>query len=186
MFISVKGESTVIQGHVLDVARPALLAALRRYDPQLYLKWSYNKKRPGKGYWELRRKPELKSVREGRFLDTPNGRIFYPGDIYDMGDYTIIAPKYHETKEDCVKTFDTLGYHILDWVAKQDLWKYGFKGKDFVKESEYMAAKFEEKIDEDSDAERQYMLKDMRTQIRDFREYVLSGGNPYRLLDFWK
>lgn len=184
MQIKVNHESKLIQGDVLDVARGPLLAALKRYDQQLYLKWRPGK-RGEKGVWELRRKPDLKSAKEGRYLDTPKGRVFFPGDVYEFDGFTLVVPKYHETKADCVKTFDHLGYHILDWVAKQDLWKYGYMGKNFVSEADYKAAKFEEKIDEDSYNEKQYMLKDMRTQINDFREYVLAGGDPYRLLDFW-
>lgn len=184
-------EGNVIRGHVSDCALSPLLDALRRYDEQLYLKWNAgnSKKRAGRGFWELRRKPELKSVKETYELDTPKGFVGRQGDIYDLSAYglgTVLWPKYHETSGDCVKEFDTLGYHIVSWVAKQDLWKYGFKGKNFVKESEYQEAKFEEKIDEDSYNEKMYGLKQMKTQINDFRQYILDGGDPYRLLDFWK
>ncbi len=187
MSISVQREANIIQGHVLDVAKAPLVTALRHYDKQLYVTWNA-KKREGRGIWELRRKPELKSLREGRFLDTPRrGRQFFPGDIYDMGEYTITVPKYHENHvENHVKDFEYLSYEMVEWVAKHDLFEYGFRGKNAMHEAEYREAKFEEKIDEDADDERQYMLRQYKTQIRDFREYVLAGGDPYRLLDYWK
>lgn len=182
--VQVKGESKVIKGHVLDVAFSPLLAALKRYDEQLYLKWKPSK-RGELGVWQLRRKPELKTVTRGYSLETPRGLARVPGDIFEFDSYTISFPKYHETRHDVVKEFPRLDNRILDWVAKQDLWKYGHKGKDFATESAYQEAKFEEKVDEESYAEMQYMLKDMRTQIRDFREYILAGGDPYRLMDYW-
>jgi hypothetical protein len=184
--IQIKGESKLIQGHVMDVSRPALLAALKRYDQQLYLKWNA-KKQGGRGAWELRRRPELKSVKEGYYLEVPNkGKVGIPGDVFDMDGYTLVFPKYHESRADCVKTFEKLDYRILDWVAKQDLWQYGYKGKHFADEAQYKEAKFEEMIDDKADADRQYELKQMKTQINDFREYILAGGDPYRLLDYWK
>lgn len=180
-------ESNLIQGHVLDVSRAPLLAALRRYDPQLYIKWN-PKKRAGRGCWELRRKPEFKTVREGRFLETPKfGKVFFPGDVFEFDGYTLAVPKYHETNfENHVKDFEYLSYDMVKWVADHDLFKYGYKGKNAIQEAEYREAKYEEKIDEESYAEKMYGFKQMRTQISDFREYILAGGDPYRLLDFWK
>lgn len=178
-------ESQVVQGHVLDVARAPLLAALRRYDPLLYVQWN-PKKRGGRGCWELRRRPEFKSLQESRFLDTPRGRVFIPGDVYEVAEYTICVPKYHETHfENHVKDFDYLTYEMVEWLADHDLWDYGYKGKNVVKDAEYNEAKFDEKIDNDAAEERSYMIKQHRTEFNDFREYVLAGGNPYRLMDYW-
>lgn len=187
--LKVNHESRLVQGHVLDVAKKPLLEALRRYDVQLYVKWN-PKKLQGHGCWELRRKPEMKTVREGRFLDTPyRGRVFFPGDIHDLGDFTIVEPKYHETSfENHVKDFTHLSYGMVGWIAAHDLWtmdQCGFKGKNFTKEAEYREAKYEEKIDEDADADKQYMIKQHRTQFNDFRSYINTGGNPYRLMDYW-
>lgn len=183
--LSISNESRQIKGHVLDCALQPILGDLKRYDAQLYLKWN-SKKNKGRGAWELRRKPELKTVKEGYSLETPKGRVLFPGDVHPMEDCTIVVPKYHESAADCVKTFDYLDYRVVEWVAEHDLWKFGHKGKDFAKESDYLAAKYEEKIDEESYAEKAYGLKQMKTQINDFRQYILGGGDPYRLLDFWK
>lgn len=182
MNISVKNEGRLITGHVLDVAKAPLEEALQRYDTQLYLKWNSKKTK-----WELRRRPEFKSVRVGRYLDTPKkGRVFFPGDVYEFDGFTLAVPKYHETSADCIKTLDRLDYSLVEWVAKQDLWQYGFKGKEFARESEYQEAKYEEKIDEESYAEKVYGFKQMRTQIQDFKQYIADGNNPYRLIDYWK
>ncbi len=180
-------ETLLIQGHVLDVAREPLLAALRSYDPQLYVKWN-PKKRGGQGMWELRRKPEYKTLRAGRYLDTHHkGRVYVPGDVFEMEDGTTLAvPKYHETSaENHVKDFEKLTYEMVTWVAKHDLWNYGFRGKNAMHESEYMENQYLNKVEDDAHAERQYMIKQHRTEFNEFREYVLSGGDPHRLMDFW-
>lgn len=178
-------EGNLVQGHVMDVSLAPLEAALKRYDQQLYLHWNPKKLR-GRGVWELRRKPEFKTIRESRVVESPKGNVFIKGDIFDFGDHTIVYPKYHENHfENHVKDFYRLDYRILDWVKSKDLWDYGFRGKNTMKEAEYREAKYEEKIDEDADAERQYMIKQHRTQFNDFREYILAGGDPARLMDYW-
>jgi hypothetical protein len=181
----IQGESKLIQGHVLDVARPPLVAALRRYDPQLYVSWN-PKKRSGRGVWELRRKPEFKSVREGRYVDAPTkGRVFIPGDIFEFDDFTISIPKYHENHaENHVKDFEYLTYDMVSWVAKHDLFAYGYKGRNALAEAEYREAQYLDKVEKDADEERQYLIKDNKTAFNDFREYILAGGNPYRLVDY--
>lgn len=184
--ILISGASKTVSGHVLDVAKAPLLAALRRFDPQLYVKWN-PKKLAGQGCWELRRAPELKSAREGRFLDSPTrGRVFIPGDIFDMGDYTLCVPKPHETSmENHVKDFKYLTYDMLSWVSSHDLWSYGYRGKNAMQEAEYKEGQYLTRVEEAAVAERTYMIKQHRTQFNDFRSYISSGGNPARLLDYW-
>lgn len=169
---------------MLDCARAPLLATLKRYDPFLYLKWN-PKKRGGKGVWELRRAPEVKSVA----ISVPSDRHSVKsiqGDIYDLGPYSIVVPKYHEYDiENHIKDFECLGYHILGWLDQHDTWKYGFRGKYLTKEADYNEAKYMERIDEQADADRQYMAKQHKTLINDFREFILAGGNPYRIVDHW-
>ena len=53
----------ISQGHVLDVAKGPFERALKDYDPLLYVRWNPKKVR-GHGCWEIRRKPEMKGVRE--------------------------------------------------------------------------------------------------------------------------
>lgn len=183
--VKIDSASKIVRGHVLDVAQAPLLAALRRYDPQLYVKWNPKKNR-GVGAWELRRKPEYMTVKESRYLDTPRGRVLMAGDIYEFDGFTISVPKYHETNvENHVKDFDRLSYGMVEWLASHDLWKYGYKGKNTNSEAEYKEAKYLDKIDQDADDERQYMIKQHRTQFQDFAAYINAGGNPNRLLEYW-
>lgn len=186
MRIEVNSVSKIVQGHVLDVARGPLVAALRRYDPLLYIKWN-PKKRSGLGLWELRRRPEFKSAQRGRLLETPHrGKVFIPGDIFDLDEGTLIVPRYIENSfENHVKDFQRLDYGILNWVAKQDLWKFGYKGKNAMNEADYREGQYLTKIEDDAEAERAYMIKQHRTQFNDYRQYILSGGNPARLVDYW-
>lgn len=183
--VKVDSAGKIVKGHVLDVAQSPLLAALRCYDPQLYVKWN-SKKRGGIGCWELRRKPEFKSVLQGRVLDTPRGRVRIPGDVYDCFDYTISVPKYNENHaENHVKDFDYLTYEMVSWIAQHDLWKYGYKGKYAMHEAEYKEGQYLTRLEDEVDAEHKYMLKQHKTEFNDFREYILAGGNPHRLLDYW-
>ncbi len=180
------GVSKLVEGHVLDVAKTPLVAALRRFDPQLYVKWN-PKKNQGRGTWELRRKPELKSVREGRSISTPYyGDVLVPGDVYDMGGWTLAVPKYNENHtENHVKDFDYLTYDMLAWVSSHDLWVHGFRGKLAMDEADYREQKYIEKEENEAAEERNYMIKQHRTEFNDFREYILAGGNPARLVDYW-
>lgn len=183
--IEIKGESKIVKGHVLDAAHRPLLEALKGYDSLLYVKWN-PKKRGGLGSWELRRRPEFKTVKMGEKIESPRGWVYRPGDVYEFDGYTISVPKYHETSfENHVKDFDRLGYHMLDWLKKHDMWEYGFKGARTGAEADYREAKYEEKIDEDAYAEKQYMIKQHRTQFQDFAAYINAGGNPARLVDYW-
>lgn len=181
----VEHESRLVPGHVLDVAAVPLVSALKRYDKQLYVKWS-PKKRGGQGCWELRRQPEFKSVKVGRYVDSPKGRVYIPGDVFEADDFTICVPKYNENQfENHVKDFDYLTYEMVEWVAKKDLWGYGFKGKYAAHEAEYKEGQYLTKIEEEADSERSYMIKQHKREFNDFREYLLSGGNPARLADYW-
>lgn len=186
MSIQTNNNSRLIQGHVLDVSQKPLEETLRRYDPLLYTKWNPKKNR-GRGCWELRRRPEFKSVLAGRYVDSPTrGRVFIPGDVFEFDGYTLCVPKYNENSfENHVKDFARLSYEMVAWVAAHDLWQYGHKGKHTSSEAEYREAKYLEKVDEDADAERQYMIKQHKTQFQDFAAYINEGGNPARLIDFW-
>ncbi len=183
--IKTSNESKLVQGHVLDVAQAPLVAALRRFDPLLYVKWNA-KKRSGRGLWELRRKPEMKSLKVGRYLDTPRGKVYTPGDVFEFQGYTLAIPKYNENHfENHVKDFDYLTYDMVAWVSSHDLWNHGFKGKYALKDAEYNEAKYDEKIDNEAADERSYMIKQHKTQFEDFRQYILAGGDPARLMDYW-
>lgn len=160
-----------IRGHVLDVSVDPLEQALRDYDPQLYVKWN-PKKLKGWGCWEVRRKPE--------------SMVVTSSDVHDLGDYSISTPRYKELDVvNHVMDVPYLNYLILKKIHRMDIWALSHRGKNFVKDAEYAEAKYDEKLDEKSAKELEYNLKQMKHEIRYFREYVLSGGNPYRLADHW-
>lgn len=170
-----KPTGNVITGHVLDCAVGPLEKALRDHDAQLYVKWN-PRKLHGWGVWEVRRRPESKSVREE--------------DIVVWKGNTFVFPKYHEVSiVNHVVDVPYLNYSVVSKVKGMDTWakeQFGYKGKNFAREVEYLEAKYDESVDEKSMLERDYNLKQMRSEIRDLKEFVLSGGNPARIADFWR
>lgn len=171
----VKPTGSIIKGHVLDCAVGPLQRALREHDAQLYVKWN-PRKLHGWGCWEVRRKPELKTIKYT--------------DVVTFKGMTIAEPKYNELSiVNHVMDVPFLNYSVVSKVKAMDTWtkeQFGYKGKNFAKEAEYLEAKYDEKIDEESMKERDYNLKQLKSEIRDLKEFILSGGNPAQIADFWK
>lgn len=170
----VKPTGSIIKGHVFDCAVGPLQQALREHDAQLYVTWN-SRKLHGWGCWEVRRKPELKTIRAS--------------DVVTFKGITIAEPKYHELNVvNHVMDVPFLNYSVVSRIKEMDTWnkeQFGHKGKNFGKEAEYLEAKYDEAIDEKSMKERDYNLKQLKSEIRDLKEYILSGGNPARIADFW-
>lgn len=162
-----------IRGHVLDCAVAPLERALKSYDSQLYVHWNPRKLR-GWGCWQVRWKPEAKTVREE--------------DIVVFNGNTYVCPQYHENNfNNHVIDVPFLNYDIINKIKKMDAWvHYGYKGKDLGREVDYIEAKYDEKVEDEMIKEREYNLKQMRSEIRWLKEYVASGGNPARIADYWK
>lgn len=161
---------SISRGHVLDCAVGPLEARLREYDPQLYVRWAPKKLR-GWGCWELRRRPENK---------VPVESVPFEGN-------TITRLEYRETGDvSHLKDFSFLNYDIFRWLYDTDTWRDSWKAKNWAKELEYREAKAQEAIEEKALAEKEYMIKQHRSQVRDFMDFVRSGGNPYRIADHWK
>lgn len=165
---------SVSKGHVLDCAKAPLEQTLRDYDPLLYVRWNARKLK-GNGCWEIRRKSEQKTLR--------------PSDIWSGYGITIAYPKYHEIDlVNHVLDVAFLNYNVLTKLKSMDAWNMkdmGEKGKNFVKQAEYLEAKHLEKIEDKAVNELEYNIKQHKSQIRDFKEFINSGGNPYRLADHW-
>src|ERR1044071_7768295 len=103
----------IVTGNVLDCGKQALERKLREYDNQLYVKWN-PKKLKGHGCWELRRRPELKSIK--------------PGDVSVYAGNTIVFPKYHENGFDShLKDFAFLNYSMVSWLQANDQWAKSYK-----------------------------------------------------------
>lgn len=165
----------ISKGHVLDVSLKPFEQALKDYDAFLYVAWN-PKKRNRNGCWEIRRKSEQKTVR--------------PEDVVVFGGATYVFPKYHEINlVNHVLDCEFLNYSVLNKIKSMDAWNMkdmGYKGANFVKQAEYLEGKHLEKIEDEAVRELEYGLKQLKSEVRDFREYVLSGGNPHHLADGWK
>lgn len=164
----------VSQGHVLDCAKAPLEQALRDYDSLLYIRWNPRKLK-GHGCWEIRRKPEVKTLKHT--------------DLCTYRGATIAFPKYHEIDlVNHVLDVAFLNYTVLNKIKSMDAWNMkdmGDKGKNFVKQAEYLEGKYLEKVEDNALKELDYNLKQEKSRIHDFREYLLSGGDPHRLADHW-
>ena len=165
---------TVVKGHVLDVNYKAFDRALKLYDPQLYLKWNPKKCRKY-GCWEIRRKPDEKTLK--------------PADVYQFEGYTISWPKYHEmSMVNHVLDAAFLNYSILGKLKAMDMWTHketGYKGKDLTKTLDYKEAKYLDKIEDQSLAELKYNLKQIRSELGGYKDFIAHGGNPALLADYW-
>lgn len=183
----------IIKGHVLDSSVKYVEHALQAYDEQLYLKWNSQKLR-GHGCWEVRWRPTHKTIRWSKHPEfIPLGRCVWTapvqGDIYEFDGYTIAVPKYHETNlNNHVMDVPFVNYDILAKIKKMDVWaeEFGAKGKNLTKELHYKEAKYLDKIEDNALKERDYALKQHKSEIQWFKEFLNSGGNPYRLADHWK
>lgn len=167
--------ATVI-GDVLDVARKPLEDAIKRYDSQLYLKWN-PKKRQGRGIWELRRRPDQKSVIETIELN---------GIKYHRLDYKELDVVNH------IFDFEYLGYHILEKIKKSDTWLAsdydGYntdKTSHFLDRMDSVRESYDNKIKQDADDQLAYELRYYKSAFRDFKESILSGINPADIAHYW-
>lgn len=159
----------LIQGHVLDCAKAPLEAKMREHDAQLYVKWNPKKLR-GHGLWEVRRRPEHKLAKH---------IAKYKGNTYILLDYV-------ENDFTC-HIMDTpfLNYKLIEKLKQIDTWNDSFKAKDFGKELEYKEAKIQDKIMSKAEDDKNYTIKQNKSEIRGMMEYVLAGGDPTRIADVW-
>lgn len=157
----------IIQGHVLDSNKKHLERALKDYDKQLYIRWN-PKKVKGFGCWEVRRKPEFKTIVdycefEGHtILDLDYVEVDAVHHVLDAAflNYQIVEK---------IKDMDTLASGHADWAA-------AYEHAETVRKEEFEKKRLEN---------RSYMLKQMRKDLNWFREYVLSGNDPGLIGQFW-
>ena len=167
--ISLGPTGNTIHGHVLDCGRAPLEARMREYDAQLYITWNPRKLR-GWGCWEVRRRPEFKSVKEV---------CIYGGNTYVVLDYKESGFENH--------IFDVpyLNYKILDRLSEIDTWKKSYKAKNFGQDLDAWEQNREAQIRAKAEEERAYAIKQHKSLIRDLMDYVNEGGNPARVADAW-
>lgn len=167
--ITVGPTGNTVQGNVLDASKLHLERKLQDHDPLLYLKWN-PRKLYGHGCWEIRRKPELKSIREV---------VFFQGNTY-----TIIEP-VELNMVNHVLDVAFINYALLSKIKRMDTWQQSDRGKDWGHEFEYDEAKAMEAEEERSAQTLTYVANQHKSEIRDFKNLVLSGMNPAQIADHW-
>lgn len=169
---------SVVRGDVLDVSKAGLEAALKAYDPQLYLKWN-PKKLGGHGVWEVRRAPEEKSaIFHGEF----NG-----GELYSIEEFEVDMIAH-------IMDVPYLNYSVVERLKSMDQWaKSGMRHrKDTERASSYVSAAVQQekviKAKEEQAAldDAYYGMKQEKRALKELREVILRGENPNNLARFWK
>ena len=157
----------LIEGNVLDVARKPFERALRDYDKQLYVVWNPNKLH-GWGCWEIRRRPDTKSVTA----------------VHEWEGNTIVSVGWRENSLIChVLDAAFLNYDQIRKLKSIDTSVRGYSN--WISDLEYWEKKEEERQIAASRAARDYAAKQFKSEIRDFKEMIGSGFNPAHLADVW-
>jgi hypothetical protein len=168
--IWVSPTGNTIRGHVLDCSVGPLVERLRDHDPQLYISWNPKKLR-GWGCYEIRRRPNLKTVKEV---------LPYGGNTYVVVDYV------ENNFENHVLDVAFLNYKALEKIKQMDTWQHSRYGKNFMASMDSIAESHAEKAKEAALNERRYELKQHKTMVRDLMDYTLSGGDPSQIANHWK
>jgi hypothetical protein len=165
MKIKTGATGRLIEGHVLDVAKTPFEEKLRDYDSLLYVKWNAAKYK-GWGCWEVRRRPATKQI-----VDYAE----YESNLYLRLEYREVDFVNH------VLDAPYLNYQIIEKIQSMDTWKQGH----WIRDIDYTEAKFNEEHEAKVKREMTYSMKQHKKELRDFREYILSGHNPYRIAEAW-
>ncbi len=155
----------IVKGTIWDCNKEKLERQMRDYDAQLYLQWN-PKKHYKMGCWEVRRRPTEKSVKD---------IAVYGGNTYVRVDYCE-SPLIHH-----VTDLPFLTPRVLEWLHKSDT----SHNKQWVKDLEYDEAKFNAAKVAKNREDMLYQAKQYKTQIRAFKEMLLSGLNPARIAEYW-
>jgi hypothetical protein len=155
-------------GHVLDVAKAPFERALRDYDSQLYVRWNPRKVR-GWGCWEIRRRPNRKSVKE----------------IVNFKGASIVVIDYVETDfGSSILDAAFLNYDQLRKLQAMDTWAQK-TGLGFVDSMERKEQEHREAVKAKQQADLKYAAGQMRTAVRDFKDMLQSGLNPAEIATHW-
>lgn len=177
MFIQLGATGRLIKGDVLDCNKTSLERAVRDYDAQLYFKWN-PKKYHGYGCWELRRRPEKKTV----------------SDVAEFDGHLIFKVDYVENDlENHVKDLGFLDYRVIDWLKTADTWKQvnyeasqAHRSAKWVKDLEDRESAHRDSLQAKVKSEALYGMRQNKTAIRQYKEAILSGTNPALLAKYWK
>lgn len=165
-----------IQGTVYDCNKTSVEKAIQNYDALLYIKWNPTKNY-GMGCWELRRRPEQKSI-----IDT----VEYEGTKFHVIEYKELDIVNH------VFDLPVLGYHILERLRKSDVWaKADYDGVNQGKLTRLLDRVEETRLKVREDYTKKlednalYELKQDRALMNGYREAILSGQNPADIARYW-
>lgn len=158
--------NTVI-GSVLDCNKKYLERALQDYDKQLYLKWNPYKG-SGIGMWELRRRPNEKTM-------------VYKTHYKHRGErFNLYMAEYVESDWiNLILEAPILDYTMLTKIREMDTWGH----KNWLNDADYAAQKQEEKRMDLEATERKYAIRENKKYASDFRQYVQAGYNPLWFLN---
>lgn len=177
MKFEVGSTGNLIKGDVLDVSKVHLEAALKAYDALLYIKWN-PKKLNGRGCWEVRRRPEYKSVVLSEV---------YKGNTYSIIDYKELDLENH------VIDLVYLSYEILTKIKKMDLWvASGYDRHNKTKINHFWDKMDALRKDIAEDGEKKnyenmlYNFRQHKSAVRTLKDAVLSGVNPAEIAKYWK
>lgn len=170
MNIQISKTGNLIVGHVLDVDKTHLERALRFYDSQLYLKWN-PKKNEGNGLWELRRRPNEKTlVVKTMFNGSKIGILEYVES--DLINHVLDIP--------------FLNYDILNKLRQMDTWE-NFKGsRGYSNDMDYKRDKHDENAYLELERSQKYRARHDRKLYAEIRERFRSTSPGKRMLDTYK
>lgn len=154
----------ISRGHVLDVAQKPLEQALKDHDSELYIRWN-SRKLKGHGCWEIRRRGGLAVA-----------------DITKHKAYSIVRLEHCELDVvNHVLDAAFLNYDLIRKIKEMD----AFNKNHWVHRIDELEAETQQKQQAKARDELKHSAKEYRREIRDFKEFINSGGNPNLIGAFW-
>lgn len=174
--ISTGPTGQLIQGTVFDCNKAYVESVYQGYDPLLYIKWNPTKNY-NMGSWELRRRPEKKSIKE---------TLEFEGQVYHILEYRELDVINHVMDLPVLSTF------ALDKLKKMDLWSaanYDGANADKLK---HQLDRIDSNLDSHKSKQEQklydeavYGLRQGKHILNNFRNDILSGLNPAEIAHYW-
>lgn len=160
--ITMSGTGPIIRGHILDNNVKAVEEALKRYDPQLYVKWNPLKYKRW-GCWEVRRRSNEKEIVSAT----------------EFKGATILRLEYHENNfVNHILDVPFMNYEVVNKIKAMDTWK----GDHWWHTQEYALAKKQDETEAKAMEEMKYNIRYNRKALKDFMEMVRSGQNPAQII----
>lgn len=157
MEIKLTPTGKLVQGSLFDCNKKRLERMLKDYDKQLYLKWN-PKKNKGWGCWELRRRPNQKTLI-----------------THDCGDFVIHKVAYKENDlVHHVLDLEYLSYSVLDRLREMDAWE----NKRLIADGDYEAERRQDREYDKYVEDRRHAIRQDKKYWKEYLELVRSGYNP--------